>query len=824
MQSGSPLSQPRDPIFPLLVPLTRPGDDQDQVTPALLGVLALGARRSEQAYARDDQALLAGLADQAGMAIHVAQLVAAHRAEAVRREESERQLAAYRASPMGRAEVLAGTLVGQPEAALAELHRLAQQAGYDPEAAALLGYLPQALAHLEARQLADLAQGVHYLVTGQATPEVLPAGVRMIVVHLDALAAGGWPGAAEGLARYRLCRQALEAQTIAQIVELLPALRAQARSAAARAGSPAAVVDGRQGGDLADALGDLEAVAEALAAHERVERPDDRLAYLASAIERLGRVRRDQGSADRALVTRLVENWLAVVTGAMRAMQTSARLICTLLTRQSWQSEVVTLGVQVRNSGRAAALGLQIGCDPAPEYAVLDAPVEVPRLAPGEEIQVELRVQPRLPAGTARFRARFTIHYGDPREPQGVEVFADVVTLLPMEGPFLPIANPYVVGTPLGARSPLFVGRSRPAGLYRAASGGSAAQQSGAHRPAADRQDLAAQATAGAAGRRLPVRSTWTGRRWAWTPVLPTSSWPWPPRSAMRSRIPAFPASHLSARSSMSAPAARFEHDFLPRVRAAIGARHLLLLLDEFEELEAAVRRGALDAAIFAFLRHLIQHTPGLSVIFCGTHRLEELAADYWHVLFNIALYRSVGLLERAEAERLIQEPVAPMLRYEDLALEKIWQVTAGHPYFLQLLCHEVVQHQNRQGRGYVTIADVNAALEQLLASGEAHMLYLWNEASAEERLALSALASELLPAGQITARQVCAFLEERGMHTEPKVVDGALQGLVRRQVLGTAVPVAEPGAKRYSWRLGLLGMWVGLWRPLDGVIKERSV
>ena len=43
----------------------------------------------------EDQALLTGLADQAGTAIYVAQLIQEKQAEAQRREESERRLEAY---------------------------------------------------------------------------------------------------------------------------------------------------------------------------------------------------------------------------------------------------------------------------------------------------------------------------------------------------------------------------------------------------------------------------------------------------------------------------------------------------------------------------------------------------------------------------------------------------------------------------------------------------------------------------------------------------------------------------------------------------------
>jgi hypothetical protein len=823
LEHGTPLSQPQDATFPLLVPLAVPGDGSAHAAPALLGVLALGARRSAQAYARDDQALLASLADQAGTAIHVAQLVVARRAEETRREESEQQLAAYRASPMGRAETLANALVAQPTSALAEIHRLAQQAGYDPEAAALLGYLPQALAHLEARSLADLAQGVHYLVTGQGTPEVLPAGVKLIVTHLEGLAAAGWPGAPEGLSLYRLCRQALEAQTIPAIVELLPALRDPGWPAPGDAPQPerqTPIPAGRPGGALTLALRDLAAVTEALDAYERVETTDDQLAYLAAAIERLGRVRRDQGSADRAIVSHIIDGWLAVVTGAMRAVQTSARLTCTLLTRQSWQSEVVTLGVQVRNGGRAAALHLQVGCDPAPEYAVLDAPVVVPRLAPGEEMQVELRVQPHLPPGTARFRARFTIHYGDPREPQGVEVFADVVTLLPVAGPFRPIPNPYVVGTPLETGSPLFVGRVDLLAFIQEQLAG----------PQRNNLVLIGQRRTGKTSllKQLPARLGegfaavyLDGQALGLDPGLPNFFLALATEIAYTLQDRGFAVETPELAQFLTAPAATFERVFLAQVRAMIGGRHLLLLLDEFEELEAAVRRGTLDDSIFPFLRHLIQHTPALSVIFCGTHRLEELAADYWHVLFNIALHRHVGFLARAEAERLIQEPVAAGMRYEDLALEKMWQVTAGHPYFLQLLCHGLVQRQNRQQRGYVTVADVNEALEELLAAGEAHFVYLWMEATAHGRLVLALLGHMLPLGGQITVAQVHAYLSERGAPLARGVVAQALQHLALRQVLVVADDTDAPAGARYRWKLGLLGLWVSAYRPFGRVRED---
>lgn len=76
-----------------------------------------------------------------------------------------------------------------------------------------------------------------------------------------------------------------------------------------------------------------------------------------------------------------------------------------------------------------------------------------------------------------------------------------------------------------------------------------------------------------------------------------------------------------------------------------------------------------------------------------------------------------IGFLDTAAATRLITEPVSPHLVYDDLALEKI-SATAGHPYFLQLVCYTLVNRANEQKNPYITISDVNATLDQMLSLG----------------------------------------------------------------------------------------------------------
>jgi hypothetical protein len=815
LEAGQPVARPDHAAFPLLLPLLPPRPARTGPAPPLAGVLALGPRRSAQRYSREDQALLLGLADQGGAALAVAQLVAQQQAEAQRQAERERRLEAHRSSPLGRAEAQAQALLDAPHTALAALHRLAGEAARHHEAAQQLEQLPRAISALDNGEalIGGLASGFGYLVLSQADAELLPVGLRTLLARLELPQAAAIQGAEAALPLLRLCQRALASNSTGEIA----ALAEEKWLALTPPDHPLA--------GLARALPALAPVAEALRAAERVDGTPDKLAYLAGAVERLSRAdrlaRATLGGADLPIVQRIAEGWLACVSSAIGDLQARAQLFCTLLTRQAQAGDAVSLALRVRNSGRGAVTGLQVVLAPDPEYAPLGEAPAVARLASGEEAEVTLQLRPRLGADADLLRARFLLRYADPRGPDQAEQFADEVRLLAPHEPFRYIPNPYVVGAPLGTGSPLFFGRADLLAFI-------AENLAAAHR---NNLVLIGQRRTGKTSllKQLPAR---LGD--AYVPVyLDGQSLGLDP--GMASFFLALATEIANALEDRGlaverpdpalfagAPAAAFEQVFLQRVRQAVGDRHVLLLLDEFEELEAATRRGALDLSVFGFLRHLAQHAQNLSVVFCGTRRLEELAADYWSALFNIALYRHVGFLARPEAERLIEEPVAPFgMRYDGLALEKIWRVTAGHPYFLQMLCHSLVNRHNRSERGYVTVAEVNAALDEILAAGEAHFLYLWAESTPVERVALALLSRRLPLGGSATSAQLLDALAERGAAIERRALAEALRHLALRDILEARDEGEGAAGEAYRWKLGLLGLWVEKYRSLGRALEE---
>jgi len=167
-----------------------------------------------------------------------------------------------------------------------------------------------------------------------------------------------------------------------------------------------------------------------------------------------------------------------------------------------------------------------------------------------------------------------------------------------------------------------------------------------------------------------------------------------------------------------------------------------VLLLDEFDDLEQKVRAGRLGAEVFDQLRSLIQHTEALAFVLAGTHRLEELAGEYWSFLLNLATYQAVGPLAPEEAEQLIRIPLEGLgLACEEAAISTAVSLTGCQPYLLQLLGYRLVERCLESDEGGVHTGLVQAAAEEVIEQGEIHLRYLWESAGAEGQAVLSALA-----------------------------------------------------------------------------------
>jgi hypothetical protein len=687
---------------------------------------------------------------------------------------------------------------------LPELHRLVAD---DDWAATVLSHLPGLAADAGEKTLADLAEG-YYLVLTRSDALRTVEGLRLLLAALDPGEGLAWEKEARSL--YEGCLGALEAGSVSRIA----ALRG-------RLGGIGAVMDHPDFylATAAQAIASLAQVSEVLRHCERVEMPEDKAVYLAQAAHILGgydrQVLATLARPEQAILASIAGDWLRVVTRAAQELQGRAQLEVALQTQQAVAVGDVVLGLELRNVGRSPATNIRVEVLPGRGYGVVQGRTILEQLPTRRTEWVQVTVRPIV---RDQFRAEFEVRYDDQEGAGKVQHFADRVRLVAVPEEFVEIPNPYATGRPLGPGSPVFFGRDDLFDFVRE-NLGELGQENilvlvGQRRMG--KTSLLRQLPDHLGEEYLPVFLD--GQALGFEGGVAGLLYDIALEIVEALASKGIDGEPPTLDDLAERPTRAFEKQFLPQVVQALDGRVLLLLFDEFEELEMRAQGGELSPTVFSYLRHLMQHGRNLAFLFAGTHRLEDLTANYWSILFNIALYRRVGTLDAGAARRLIVEPVQGYgLVYDDLAVDKMLRVTGGHPYFLQLLCYALVNLHNRERRNYLTVEDVNRALAEIVGLGEAHLAFLWGESSPQEQAVLLALARLLSTGEPGTQGAVAGLLEEFGLQINRAAIAEAISQMVRRELLQRV----EQGSNRYEFTVDLMRLWLEESRSLGLLADE---
>ena len=170
--------------------------------------------------------------------------------------------------------------------------------------------------------------------------------------------------------------------------------------------------------------------------------------------------------------------------------------------------------------------------------------------------------------------------------------------------------------------------------------------------------------------------------------------------------------------------------------------KSILLTFDEYERLEEGLKTDKLSTEILNQLRHITQHRRGITVLFSGSHRFEELHEISWSGYLINAKTVELSFLPAEDARKLLTEPV-PGLVYQPGAIERVLALTHCQPYLLQAVAFELVNSLNSQNRLEAQVKDIEVAAEKVLGSAQAYFYYTWQEeCSEEEKAVLRALAA----------------------------------------------------------------------------------
>ena len=255
---------------------------------------------------------------------------------------------------------------------------------------------------------------------------------------------------------------------------------------------------------------------------------------------------------------------------------------------------------------------------------------------------------------------------------------------------------------------------------------------------------------------------------------------------------------------------------YLSLVQQEVKHCPLVIILDEFQCLcdlrEEAVSRNA----IFSRLRSQSLHGQGVHLVLSGGGLLSQLLEQTGIAsLFNITHDEKLATLERDAARKLIKDGLTKMGGIADTAIDFLLLVTAGHPYYLQLLCSYLYEQAQEQ-RAKITRDFVSSCIHNWLEKADnSRFQHFWEgydeNSSRRNKLILSAIADLKGQNDEVEYEELVLVISNLVPERE----------LVRMLDDLTNLGVLKHVHSRYTIEVKLFAYWLRQHWPLTLTMKE---
>ena len=269
--------------------------------------------------------------------------------------------------------------------------------------------------------------------------------------------------------------------------------------------------------------------------------------------------------------------------------------------------------------------------------------------------------------------------------------------------------------------------------------------------------------------------------------------------------------------------------------------RRLLLMIDEFDVLMDKDAVQGVDVRIFDNLRAVITQRSDINwlLVVSDVHYSDPESWPHAGRLLQKGTSLVVPNLDIQWAYKLILEPIrnCGLVIADDNPLEcarcvaqlenptsceyclprAIFQLTAGNPYFIQILCHELVDRVRRQKRTRIEAKDLEYVVQLALNDGKRCFdHFLRNLGDSRRRAVLAAIAANSRPGEWIDRSVPTSLLVQTAQAFSAEAVQVTLQALARLGVI-------EVKADHVRMSHGLFHRWVATYWPLSDVLSLPS-
>ncbi len=234
-----------------------------------------------------------------------------------------------------------------------------------------------------------------------------------------------------------------------------------------------------------------------------------------------------------------------------------------------------------------------------------------------------------------------------------------------------------------------------------------------------------------------------------------------------------------------------------------------VLLIDEFSYVYGYITAGRIPEAFMKNWKALLQANY-FSAVLVGQDVMPKFKQRFPNE-FGTTQDERVTYLKREDAIRLIDEPIRiggrqGESRYRERAIDRIIELTAGSPFYIQIFCNRLVEYMNRKRARLVTEADVEQVKEELIRGNNALGLDKFDNLLNSGDVSEDAISDEdaLKVLTEIAKNSQTGPCSRHSIACETeKPVDEILDDLVKRDV------IERERGQYYSIRVGLFKEWL---------------
>ena len=252
--------------------------------------------------------------------------------------------------------------------------------------------------------------------------------------------------------------------------------------------------------------------------------------------------------------------------------------------------------------------------------------------------------------------------------------------------------------------------------------------------------------------------------------------------------------------------------DFKDQLSQHWDGTKVVLMIDEFQYIYELIVDNKIDGTSFMMNWKSLLEQDFFSTVLVGPDVIPKFIndpeyANAWGTTEDVP----IGYLATEYAQELIEKPIrigdsSGDSRFRGRAVQRILELTAGNPFYIQYICQWIVDYMNRERANLVTEVDIDQVLQEMISGkksidiGRFHNLINSGDKSTDAISEDDALKVLKVIADNSSGKNQCH--RDRIDCNTNKDIDVILEDLVTRKVV-------ERNHQSYKIQVGLFKEWL---------------